>query len=111
MKQKEFSKKLLVWEGLLIWVITLSYIVLAFICIFNQFTGSLPWLSVIPGVAWTAYGTSQAFYYNKAKAENTKDGIKYETVLNELLNEENTDNSIEPFQPGEEEIIDTDYGI
>ena len=111
MKQKEFSKKLLVWEGLLIWVITLSYIVLAFIFIFNQFTGSLPWLSVIPGVAWTAYGTSQAFYYNKAKAENTKDGIKYETVLNELLNEENTDNSIEPFQPGEEEIIDTDYGI
>lgn len=111
MKQKEFSKKLLVWEGLLIWVITLSYIVLAFVCIVNQFTGSLPWLSVIPGVAWTAYGTSQAFYYNKAKAENTKDGIKYESVINELLNEENDEDNAEVFQPGEEEVIDTDYGI
>ena len=29
------------------------------------------------------------FYYKKALAENTKDGIKYETVLEELRNKEN----------------------
>ena len=108
MKEKEFSKKLLIWEGILIWIITISYIALAFVCILNQYTGSLPWLSVIPTVAWGAYGTSQAFYYNKAKAENTKNGIKYETVLADLLTEEIP---VPDFQPGEEEAINTDYGI
>ena len=108
MKQKEFSKKLLVWEGILVWIVTLSYITLAFISIYNQYTGSLPWSSVIPTVAWGAYGTSQAFYYNKAKAENTKNGIKYESVLNELMSDLPV---YDEFQPGEEETIDTDYGI
>ena len=36
---------------------------------------------------------SQAFYYNKAKKENTKDGIKYESVMHEL--------GIESAQDGE----------
>lgn len=105
MKQKEFSKKLLVQESLLIWVITLSYIALAFICIFKDYTGSLPWLSVIPGVAWAAYGTSQGFYYNKAKAENTKNGIKYETVVNDVADETLT------YNDTIESDFDIDYGI
>ena len=36
------------------------------------------------GLPWTAYGVSQAFYYKKAMAENTKDGIKYETTMMEF---------------------------
>ena len=103
-KEKEFSKKLLVQESFLIWIITISYIALAFYCVFNNYTGSLPWLSVIPGVAWTAYGASQGFYYNKAKAENTKDGIKYETVMEEMqpISFEDIDS---------DDDIDLDYGI
>lgn len=97
-KKQEFSKRLLVQESFLIWIITISYIVLAFICVLFNYTGSLPWLSVIPGVAWSAYGVSQGFYYNKSKKENTRDGIKFETVMTELLNEK-------------EENIDLDYGI
>jgi len=50
------------------------------------FTGSLPWLSVIPSLAWATYGVSQGFYYNKSKKENTKNGIKYETVMAQLQN-------------------------
>lgn len=73
----EFSKCLLRQESVLIWIITVSYIALAFLCVFRGYTGSLPWLSVLPGVAWGAYGASQAFYYNKAKAENTSGGIVY----------------------------------
>ena len=100
-KKQEFSKRLLVQESMLVWVITISYIVLAFVCIFHNYTGSLPWLSVIPGVAWSAYGVSQGFYYNKAKAENVASGIKYETVMAELAKQL------------EEEVVDinTDYGI
>ena len=33
------------------------------------------------GFPWTAYGVSQAFYYKKATAENTKGGIKYESII------------------------------
>lgn len=104
MKQKpEFSKRLLIQESALIWVVTVSYIALAFICILCNYTGSLPWLSVIPGVAWSAYGVSQGFYYNKSKAENTAQGIKYETVLAELQNEFKEEEKIDD--------INTDYGI
>ena len=86
-KKNEFSKVLLIQESVLIWVITLSYIVLAFVCVLLGFTGSLPWLSVIPSLAWTTYGVSQGFYYNKRKKENTKNGIKYETVMAQLQNQ------------------------
>lgn len=79
--KKEFSKILLIQESVLIWIITLSFIILAFVCILKGFVGSLPWLTAISALPWTAYGVSQAFYYNKSKAENTKGGIKYETAL------------------------------
>lgn len=88
-KKREFSKNLLVQESILIWITTLALIVLAYICILNDYIGELPWLSVMVGLPWAAYGVSQAFYYNKSKKENTKDGIKYESVLYELQNQDN----------------------
>jgi len=80
-KKTEFSKVLLIQESVLIWVMTISFIVLAFYCISKEYLGELPWLSAMVALPWTAYGISQGFYYNKAKAENTKDGIIYETAL------------------------------
>ena len=79
----EFSKILLRQESALIWILSISFILLAFYCIFQEFTGSLPWLSAMVGFPWTAYGVSQAMYYNKSKAENTSGGIKYEALLME----------------------------
>lgn len=69
-KKREFSKCLLLQESILIWLITIAFIVLAFICVFNQYFGELPWLTAICGFPWTAYGVSQAFYYKKAEKEN-----------------------------------------
>jgi hypothetical protein len=80
---KEFSKTLLKQESALIWIMSLSFIVLAFYCIHEGFTGSLPWLAAMVGFPWTAYGVSQAMYYRKSMKENTSGGIKYETVLEE----------------------------
>ena len=79
--KREFSKSLLVQESFLIWIITLSFIVMAFICISNGYFGELPWLAVLCSCAWAAYGVSQACYYNKSKAENTQGGIKYDSVM------------------------------
>lgn len=83
-KQEEFSKRLLIQESLLIWIMTLSLIILAFVCIIKEAYAELPWLTAMVALPWSAYGTSQAFYYNKAKKENTAGGIKYEAVMKEL---------------------------
>lgn len=80
-KKRSFSKTLLIQESILIWVLTFAFIGLAYLCIIKDYTGSLPWLSVTLTGAWTSYGVSQAMYYNKAKAENTKGGIVYENSI------------------------------
>lgn len=80
-KKKEFSKWLLVQESVLIWINTIACIILAFVCVTNQYFGELPWVTAMCGFPWTAYGISQAFYYRKATAENTKGGIKYDATI------------------------------
>lgn len=85
-KHSEFSKILLLQESLLIWIMTLAFIALAFYCVIMGYEGSLPWLSAMVGLPWAAYGISQAFYYNKSKAENTQGGIKYETTVRPPVN-------------------------
>jgi hypothetical protein len=78
---QEFSKWLLIQETAIIWVVTITFLVLAFVCIQNQYFGELPWLTAMAAFPWTAYGASQAFYYKKSEKENTAGGIKYETVM------------------------------
>lgn len=85
----EFSKRLLLQESMLIWIITIAFIILAFVCVANQYFGELPWLAAICGFPWTAYGASQAFYFKKAEKENTCGGIKYEAVMAELKTNDN----------------------
>ena len=82
-KSSEFSKWLLMQETALIWIVTIVFLILAFVCIKNQYFGELPWLTAMAAFPWTAYGASQAFYYKKAEKENTKGGIKYETTMAE----------------------------
>lgn len=99
-KKLEFSKSLLVQESILIWIVTIAFLILAFVCIINQYFGELPWLAAMCGFPWTAYAVSQSFYYKKAEKENTKGGIKYETVMTEYQTNDDT-----PPIP-EEEIVD-----
>lgn len=80
----EFSKTLLIQESALIWVMTLGFLILAFVCILKGYQGSLPWLAAMASFPWAAYGVSQACYYKKSTVENSEGGIKYETVLTEL---------------------------
>ena len=81
-KKQTFSKGLLIQESILIWLITISFIVLAFICVLMGMSAvEIGFLTVLPGVAWAAYGVSQMAYYKKAEKENTKDGIVYETAM------------------------------
>lgn len=79
-----FSKWLLVQESLLIWIITIACLILAFISIIRQSYGELPWITAMVGCPWTAYGVSQAFYYRKSMAENTKNGITFESAMGNI---------------------------
>lgn len=119
-RDKEFSKTLLKQESALIWIMTLSFIGLAALCIIKDYVGSLPWLTAMVSLPWTAYGVSQCFYYNKAKAENTKEGIKYETVMADLTesfkqHSENFEfnNELTNNKDNNEEVnsVDLNYGI
>ena len=92
--KKEYSKKLLDQESALIWIMSLSFIVLAFYCIYEGFTGSLPWLAAMVGFPWTAYGVSQAMYYRKSMKENTAGGIKYDSVMEEIRQTAKTYNNV-----------------
>lgn len=83
---QEFSKWLLIQESALIWIMTLSFIGLAYLCIIMGFLGSLPWLAAAVSFPWAAYGVSQVYYYKKALVENSKDGIKYESLMKSLDN-------------------------
>lgn len=105
-KKREFSKTLLIQESILIWIVTLSFIAMAFMAIKNNYLGSLPWLAAMVSCPWVAYGVSQAFYYNKSKAENTINGIKYDSMIKEYNN--NNNNKIEPINniQIEQNIID-----
>lgn len=78
--KKEFSKVLLVQESILVWIVTLTFLVLAFFCISRGFTASLPWLATLTTSVWGAYGVSAGFYYNKAKAENILKINKSDTI-------------------------------
>ena len=69
-KKKEFSKRLLVQESALIWIMTLALLVLAFICVMSGTYAELPWLTAMVALPWSAYGVSQAYYYKKAEKEN-----------------------------------------
>lgn len=96
--KKEFSKILLIQESILIWITTLGLLGLAFICIMKDFTGSLPWITAMISLPWTAYGVSQACYYRKSTIENSKNGIKYDTVMATL-------------KTPSDDKIDLDYGV
>lgn len=85
-KSLEFSKLLLLQESVLIWVMTIALLVLAFKCINMEYFGELPWIAAMVGFPWSAYGVSQMYYYKKSLAENTKDGIKYDSVMKSLTN-------------------------
>ena len=103
-EKMEFSKKLLVQESALIWLITIAFIILAFVCIANQYFGELPWITAMAACPWGAYAISQQAYYKKAEKENTKGGIKYDTVMMQYQTNDN-----DPI-PEEEQLVENADG-
>ena len=76
----EFSKRLISDIRALLWAVTLGGLALAAYCIREGYIGSLPWLSAMVGLPWTAHGTVCAFYLNMAKSDHKAGGITFEAA-------------------------------
>lgn len=82
----EFSKKLILDIRVLLWIVTLAGIGLAFYAMCLGYLGTLPWISALVGLPWTAHGAVCSFYLNMAKSDHSQGGITYETAMRELNN-------------------------
>ena len=76
-RTKACSQRLVEDTRPLLWIVTISGIVLAFVCVFTGYTGALPWISAMVGLPWTAHGVICAAYLNMAKSDHKVGGITY----------------------------------
>lgn len=86
----EFSKQLILDIRALLWIVTISGIILAFMCVYNGYLGTLPWISALVGLPWSAHGIVCSFYLNMAKSDHSQGGITYELAMKETNNIEDT---------------------
>jgi len=76
----EYSKRLISDIRWLLWVVTVGGLMLAGLCIYMGYLGSLPWLSAMVGLPWTAHGVVCSFYLNMAKSDHKVNGITFEAA-------------------------------
>ena len=76
----DFSKQLIRDIRGLLWLVTAGGLLLAAYCIRAGYAGSLPWLSAMVGLPWTAHGAVCAFYLNMAKSDHKAGGITFEAA-------------------------------
>lgn len=79
-KKLDYSKQLISDVRWLLWAVTLGGILLAFYCIYKGYSGSLPWISAMVALPWTAHGTICSFYLNMAKSDHSEGGITFEVA-------------------------------
>ena len=80
MTKLEYSKRLVRDIRALLWVVTLGGIALAAWCVYKGYTGSLPWLTSMVGLPWTAHGVICSFYLNMSKSDHKEGGITFEAA-------------------------------
>ena len=79
-KKREYSKRLVADIRALLWVVTVGGLLLAFYCIRTGYTGSLPWISAMVGLPWTAHGVVCSFYLSLCKSDHKEGGITFEAA-------------------------------
>lgn len=85
-KRTSFSKILAILILLGDLGLSFSTLYLCYIAIINNFEGGLPYLVTLIGLFNVATGYVLGQYLNKSKAENTKGGIVYDTVMMDSIN-------------------------
>ena len=78
--RQQYSKRLVSDIRALLWAVTVGGLLLAALCIWRGYVGSLPWLSAMVGLPWTAHGVVCTAYLGMAKSDHRAGGITYETA-------------------------------
>ena len=81
--KRDFSKQLICDIRSLLWIVTISGILLAFYCVHLGYLGTLPWISALVGLPWSAHGVVCSFYRNMSKSDHKKGGITYDLAIND----------------------------
>ena len=82
MKKRDFSKQLISDIRWLLWAVTIGDLLLVGYYIRRGYTGSLPWLSAMVGLPWSAHGVVCSFYLNVVKSDHKKGDITFEAAKN-----------------------------
>ena len=78
--RQQYSKRLVSDIRALLWAVTVGGLLLAALCIWRGYVGSLPWLSAMVGLPWTAHGVVCTAYLGMAKSDRRAGGITYEAA-------------------------------
>lgn len=78
--RRQYSKQLIADIRSLLWVVTLGGLALAVLCILLGYTGSLPWISAMVGLPWTAHGVVCSCYLGVTKSDHREGGITFEAA-------------------------------
>lgn len=79
-KPLDFSKKLINDNRHLLWIVNVGGLLLAFFCVWRDYTGALGWIAGMITAAWAAHGTVCSWYFSMAKSDHlsaTGEGITY----------------------------------
>ncbi len=79
-KGPDYSKRMISDIRALLWVVTVGGLLLAAYCIHKGYTGTIPWLSAMVGLPWTAHGVVCSGYLSMAKSDHRKGGITYDSA-------------------------------
>lgn len=80
-RAKEFTQYMILSDNAILWFISISYVLLAGLAIYKQYTGALPWLTSGQTLAFGGWATIQCFLIKKSEKQNTKGGITYEKAM------------------------------
>lgn len=100
-KKLSFSKALIRDIRSLLWVVTIGGLLLAFYCIYEDYSSSLPWIGAMVGLPWASHATVCSLYMDKSKAENTSakgEGIVFASAAARNFIEEEEVNCSERYQ-------------
>ena len=84
----QYSKQLVTDIRYLLWVVTVGVLGLSFLCIWKGYVGSLPWLSAMVGLPWTAHGVVCTSYMGLAKSDHKQGGITYDAAASKDFNQD-----------------------
>jgi hypothetical protein len=92
----QFSKWVVADVRPLLWLVTTGGLLLAAYGIRTGYTGSLPWISAMVGLPWTAHGVVCSFYLNLCKSDHRRGGITYDAAKAANFNVPKADSDQEP---------------